>query len=643
MKMDFIFRSMAGLAAVSLLATGCSGRPAAAPSPDGGDAQRLAALVDYVGGDYARAVANGVVAVPSEYEEQRRFVADARRLGATLAGRGANADDPLLSELARLEALVEAKADPVDVARESHAARELVVARFNLPTTPAARPSPTRGEALFRENCVPCHGVRGDAQTQRAKELDPPPASFREPSRLDKLSPYRVYNALTFGVAGTGMASFDSLSVADRWDLAFYVFRLGHEGEEALGPVALPLASLASESDVEILESLRAEGHRQPRAGLVYARREAAFAEPPPGAGIDRARRLAREAVAAFDGGQPEQADRLAIDAYLQGFEPVEPGLRARDPEGTQAAEAAFRDLRGAMAQQDRAAVRARAVALDALLVRMADGEGRPAVPFTAAALIFFREGIEAALLVGALLAAVRKLGREDAARYVHAGWVAALPAGIATWWVFERVLSFGADRRELMEGVVALIAAAVLFSVSFWMISKAESRHWMAYLKRNVEDTLGRRSLFVLAGLSFLAVYREAAETVLFTQALLLEAGSARNEVWAGAATGLAVVVALAILMSRTVLRLPVGPFFAVSGVFLCGLAISFAGAGMHCLVAAGYVPPRPVSFPEIPWLGIHPDLSGLLLQLTIVAIVAAAGVASFHRRPVEAQDGGR
>ncbi len=641
--MDFNFRSMPWGAAASLLAVGCSRQPAPAQPPDGGDAQRLAALVDYVGGDYARAVHDGVVAVPSEYEEQRRFAADARRLGSTLAGAQTTADDPLLSHLARLEALVEARADPTDVARESHATRELAVGRFNLPTTPSARPSAPRGEALFRENCLVCHGVHGDARTERAKTLDPAPASFRDRSRLDKLSPYRVYNALTFGVLGTGMAAFESLSPVERWDLAFYVFRLGHEGEDAQGPVSLPLGSLASLSDHEVLESLHAEGHPQPRAGLVYARREAAFAEPPAGAGIGRARRLAREAAAAFDGGQPAEADRLAIDAYLQGFEPVEPGLRARDSAGTQAVEAAFRDLRGAMAQRERAAVRAQAVALDALLVRMADGEQRPAIPFTAAALIFFREGIEAALLVGALLAAVRKLGRDEAARYVHAGWMAALPAGLATWWIFERALSFGADRRELMEAVVALLAAAVLFSVSFWMISKAESRHWIAYLKRNVEDSIGRRSLFVLAGLSFLAVYREAAETVLFTQALLLEAGSARGEVWAGAAAGIAVVVALSLLMSRTVLRLPLGPFFAVSSVLLCGLAISFAGAGMHSLVAAGYLPPRPIHFPEVPWMGIHPDLSGLVVQLAIVAIVAAAGVASLRRHPAEARQGSR
>ena len=129
-----------------------------------------------------------------------------------------------------------------------------------------------------------------------------------------------------------------------------------------------------------------------------------------------------------------------------------------------------------------------------------------------------------------------------------------------------------------------------------------------------------------MLAGLSFLAVYREAAETVLFTQALLLDAEGQRGQVWAGAAAGLVAVAASRLLMARTVQRLPIGPFFAVSGALLCALAISFAGSGIYELVAAGYLPPRPVSFPEVPWMGIHPDLTGLLVQLAIVAVVAGA-----------------
>jgi high-affinity iron transporter len=156
-----------------------------------------------------------------------------------------------------------------------------------------------------------------------------------------------------------------------------------------------------------------------------------------------------------------------------------------------------------------------------------------------------------------------------------------------------------------------------------------------MGYLRERLETTLTRRRLAMLAGLSFLAVYREAAETVLFTQALLFDAEGRRGEVWAGAAAGLAVVAAIALVMGRAALRLPLGPFFAVSGALLCALAISFAGSGIYELVSAGYLPPRPVPFPEIPWMGIHPDLTGLLVQLAIVSVVAGAAVLSLWKRP--------
>ncbi len=185
------------------------------------------------------------------------------------------------------------------------------------------------------------------------------------------------------------------------------------------------------------------------------------------------------------------------------------------------------------------------------------------------------------------------------------------------------------------MESGVALLAAAVLFSVSFWMISKVESRHWIAYLREQLERGLSRRNLYVLSGLAFLAVYREAAETILFTQALLLESGAQRGQVWSGALAGLLAVVATALVMNRTVLRLPLGPFFALSSLLLCGLAVSFAGSGIYGLVAAGYLKPRPVPFPEIPWMGIHPDLTALVVQLAIVLVIAAAGLATFTRRP--------
>lgn len=628
--MDFIFKCVAALT-LAASASACARPRSPEPGRDGSDAQRLAAIVDYIGADYAGAVRGGRVLVESEYEEQTRFAADARRLGKELlrGGTGHGGDD-IPARLARLEALVGRKAEPGEVARVARGAREAVVSRFHLPTVPGRAPSLERATALYREGCAACHGPQGEADTERARALDPRPARFKDPAKLGGLSPYRVYNALTFGVGGTSMPSFDVLSPAERWDLAFFVFRLGHEGEEARGPVRLPLAEMAASSDNDLLDRFQRDGRADPEAAVAYVRTEEAFAGAS-GADVATARRLVGQAASALRGGRPRVADRLAIDAYLQGFEPLEASLRARDPARVQAVESAFRDFRAAIARGRIKEALARGEALEELLAS-AGRDSRPTVPLTAAALIFFREGIEAALLIGALLAAARKLGRPEAARYVHAGWVAAVPAGIATWWVLDRTLSVAAESRELIESVVALVAAAVLFSVSFWMISRVESRHWLETLRRQVARGVNGRSLLVLTGLSFLALYREAAETILFTQALILET-NARTQVWTGAALGTLGVIAIAALMNRAVVRLPLGPFFGASGILLCGLAVSFAGSGMHILVAAGYLPPRPVPFPEIGWMGIHPDLSGLVVQFLIVGVVAMGAVATLVR----------
>jgi high-affinity iron transporter len=636
--MTVIFKMAAPRAALAACLGGVACRDRAAPAPvsprDGGDAHRLVALLDYVAGDYPRAVSDGAVVSPAEYEEQVHFVAEARVMAEGLAPVAPAPAQTLLALVAEVESRVRARAAAGDVARACRAARDEAVALFRLRTMPNRRPSLADARALYARSCAVCHGPGGDADTERARALDPPPTRFRDPARRADLSPFRAYNALTFGVSGTAMPSFDGLSPAERWDLAFYVLRLGHEGEPVRGPVAVTLADMATRSDREMAEALRREGPVDPAAAVAWVRREGAFLEAPTGVGIDRTRSMVRKAVSAVAAGRAGEADRMVLDAYLEGFEPLEPRLRARDAAATLAVEAAFRDLRAAIKRGEGGSVRAAAADLETKLARVGDEDRRPAVPFVAAFLIYFREGVEAALLVGALLAGLRRLGRSDAVRFIHAGWIAALPAGVLTWWVTARLIAIGSDERELVEALVALMAAAVLFSVSFWMISKAESRHWMGYLKKRLEGLSGRNVL-LLAGLSFLAVYREAAETVLFTQALVLESAAHRLEVWCGAAAGLTAVGAVAVAMKRAVERLPLGPFFAVSGLLLCGLAISFAGAGMYELVAAGYLPPRPVAFPEVPWMGIHPDLSALLVQLTIVAVIAGAGLMTLARKP--------
>jgi high-affinity iron transporter len=639
MKSNF---KMAACAVIALAFAACRPQaPAAVPrTSDGSDVQRLVAILDYIAGDYGGAVENGQITNADEYAEQVRFTEDAQSIGRALAADrpaetpAADGSDALVRELGTLVSLVAAKADLAIVAAQCHTLKGAVVDRFGLRTAPTGRPNRARGQELYVQSCAVCHGPQGNGDTPRARELNPPPANFREADTRARLSPYRAYNALTFGVSGTSMPSFEALSPEDRWSVAFYVLSLAHEtgGGEALR-AALPLTDLAWLSDAEILADLRERRHPAPARGLAYLRTTAPYEEPSVASGLGETRARLRRATAAYAAGARPEADRMVMDAYLQGFEPLEARLSTRDAERTAGVERGFLALRTAMRDGASAEnVRSLGRSLEDRLASLSEDD--PSVfPFFAALLIYLREGVEAALLVGALLAAVRKLGHESAARDVHRGWMAAIPAGVLTWWALDHLITLSSAQRELVEAVTALVAAAVLFWVSFWLISKAESRRWTDYLKSSVSASFERRSRFLLWTMAFLAVYREAAETVLFTQALLLDAGSASHQVWAGALTGLAVVGLLAALMRNTVMRLPIGPFFAVSGLLLCLLAVSFAGAGLYELIGAGYLTPRPVPFPEVAAIGVHADLSILLVQFTILAIIGVAGVATLRR----------
>jgi high-affinity iron transporter len=196
------------------------------------------------------------------------------------------------------------------------------------------------------------------------------------------------------------------------------------------------------------------------------------------------------------------------------------------------------------------------------------------------------------------------------------------------SWFLFSRLIAIAPSQRELVEAFIGLLASLVLFSVSFWMISKAESRKWMAFLKDQMNRGLTSGRVWSFAGLAFLAVYRECAETILFTEALLIEAAGNTWPVFAGALMGVLGVVLVAIAIRNAFQRLPLPLFFGTSGFLLSLLAVAFAGSSISAFVAGGYLAPRPISFPSIPMLGIHPDLSSLAVQGVLVLVLALAAM---------------
>jgi high-affinity iron transporter len=246
---------------------------------------------------------------------------------------------------------------------------------------------------------------------------------------------------------------------------------------------------------------------------------------------------------------------------------------------------------------------------------------------FASAFIIIAREGLEAILVLAAIAAYLIRSGRRDGLKHLHAGWVAALLLGIATWIASSTLIEISGAQREVTEGLTALLSAAVLLYAGYWLHSRSNASRWQSFIGEQVSDALSRRTLFGIALVSFLAVYREVFETVLFMQTLWIQSEAvSRSGLVAGVAAAAIVLAFLAWVISRYSARLPLKLFFSLSSLFLAALAVIFAGKGVAALQAAGEFPTNPLSISGIPSLGIYPSIQGVTLQALLVVVIVAS-----------------
>jgi high-affinity iron transporter len=173
---------------------------------------------------------------------------------------------------------------------------------------------------------------------------------------------------------------------------------------------------------------------------------------------------------------------------------------------------------------------------------------------------------------------------------------------------------------------VTALVATVVLIWVGFWMHDKSHAARWSAYLRTRLQGALGRRATWGLAAVSFIAVYREVFETVLFYEALWLQtAPGARHALMGGLAAAAVALVLVSWLIVRGSLRLPLGIFFGATSIALAALAVVLAGKGIKALQEAAILTQHPVAAPSVPLLGVYPDALGLMLQLALILVLVA------------------
>lgn len=325
-------------------------------------------------------------------------------------------------------------------------------------------------------------------------------------------------------------------------------------------------------------------------------------------------------------------------DTYFDIFEAsgMEGAIAARDATLKTVLESHFARIVGQM--KDGAPVEEVAVTLESMrgdldraLELLGVGTESPWTLFLYSLLIILREGFEAILVVTALVAYLAKTGHEDKVKVIYNSVWVALGLSVVTAVLLEWVFETSGANQEILEGATMLLASAVLFSISYWLISKAEAQKWMAYIKEKVESSLSTGSLAGLWFASFLAVYREGAETVLFYKALTVGAGGAGGAaILAGFLVGCVVLIAVYLIMRRGAVRLPLRPFFMVTGALLYFMAFVFAGKGMMELIEGKVFEPSLIAWmPQWPLVGIFPYWQTVLPQLLLVMAAIAAGAA--------------
>jgi high-affinity iron transporter len=646
-------------------------------------AKRVADIVGVALAEYEKGIdAAGRTVSAVEYDEAVSFLERAREAAQRLSGTGA---DSARLALDSLTAGVSRKMPPAALERwrDAFFAALGADAALDLPTKPVDLAA---GSRLYARHCASCHGDRGMGDGEAGRRMVPPPPALGSAALMRDVPPALMYRIVSVGIAGTQMIGWaDVLSADDRWSIVSWLNTLrgpdagGLAAAEGLwlqrcaschgiggasnGPMSVSLSRLppelssfawqAERNDTKIAEAIRngMVGTAMPAArdltateldGLVAWVRTLSLADAP-GASVGRTdpdstvrsvMRLLESAMSSARLGRQEEADDQAFDAYI-AFEPLETPARARSPGTVAALERHFADFKGAIAAKDLRSAERSMNAIEQGLPAVKDMAGPPASGFAAflqSLLIILREGFEAILVIGAVVAFLIKTGHRERLRSIWTGVLLALGASALTAIVLATLLRALPATREVIEGATMLVAVAVLFSVSYWLISKVEAARWQRFIREKVDAALQHGGGTALALVAFLAVYREGAETALFYQALLNEGGGIVLPILAGVLVGAGALAVIFTLFWKYGIRIPLRPFFAVTSVLLYYMAFVFMGKGVRELQEGGVMSITVLpGWPHVEAMGIFPSVETLLAQALLLLFFAFALLKTF------------
>lgn len=584
---------------------------------------KLIQLIEYIGADYKEAVQQGRVVNAAEFAEMQEFA-------SLILPQLPSGHTELQQQAVQLQHLINSHAEDAEIQHITAAMRQAVIAAMPAVVAPPQVPDRERGSVLYQQYCAACHGSNGAGDGPAGIALDPSPTDFHDTARYRSRSVFGLFNTISLGVADTAMASFAQLDAQSRWDLAFYVGAIAAENTDTS---ALP-AALISQTVVNRLltatpNDLQITDGEQGMAQMALFRRQPAqffHARQMP------ALQIAQQQMALVQQQVQQQQYSLAynhaVSAYLDGFELIENNLAAVDNALKDQIEQRMLQLRQLLQQQHSAAeLQAEIAAIQQLLHQaqsaLDNTELAAAKVFLLALLILLREGLEALLVVAAIYSVAVKTRQPQLKRSVHYGWIAALALGALTWVLASFVITISGASRELTEGYTALIAAAMLFYMGFWMHSKTSAAQWQQFISRQINKAMTSGAYVGLALVVFLAVYREVFETILFYQSLWLQGGNAHQLAFAGGVVAaLLGLLVLALALFKFAVKLPLKTFFGSTALLMFLLAVIMTGKGVAALQEAGALALSQTSLPAISWLGFYPTLQGIAAQLFLITL---------------------
>ena len=253
---------------------------------------------------------------------------------------------------------------------------------------------------------------------------------------------------------------------------------------------------------------------------------------------------------------------------------------------------------------------------------------------FGQAFVVLLREGLEAILVVAAIIAYLVKAGHKDKIRHIYWGIAAGLVASGLVALLFTLLFNGNGPQQEILEGVVALVAMLMLLYTSNWMLSKSSVESWNHYIRSRTVAAISKGSVISLALLSFLAVFREGAETVMFYQAIFAMAPGGSREIWTGFAAAAVVLVIVFVLIRFTSVKIPIRPFFIITSLLMAVMVVIFAGGGVHALIEGDLVPATYLpGVPTSDWIGLYPYTQTIGAQILAALVVVVLAIVSTRR----------